>query len=72
MNQGKYEEAFEAFESGINLGDTPYIQNLKYNQIVAKEYLGNFAEAKKLMQEYLAAYPDDGMAKQEYEFLQTR
>ncbi|MBQ6787645.1 MAG: tetratricopeptide repeat protein [Lachnospiraceae bacterium] len=72
MNQGKYQEALEAFESGINLGDTPYIQNLRYNQIVAKEYLGSFAEAKKLMEEYLAAYPDDGMAKQEYEFLQTR
>lgn len=72
MNQGKYEEALEVFESGINLGDTSYIQNLKFNQIVAKEYLGKFSEAKKLMQEYLAAYPDDAMAKQEYEFLQTR
>ncbi len=72
MNQEKYQEALEAFEAGINLGDTSYIQNLKYNQIVAKEYLGKFAEAKKLMEEYLAAYPDDTKAKQEYEFLQTR
>ncbi len=72
MNQGKYEEALTAFESGIQMGDTPYIQNLKYNQIVAKEYLASFAEAKTLMEEYLAVYPDDGMAKQEYEFLQTR
>lgn len=72
MNQKKYAEALEVFEAGINLGDTPYIQNLKYNQIVAKEYLGSFAEAKTLMQDYLAAYPDDTKAKQEYEFLKTR
>ena len=72
MNQGKYEEALNAFESGISLGDSAHIQNLKYNQIVAKEYLGKFAEAKSLMQEYLASYPDDGKAKEEYEFLQTR
>ena len=72
MNQGKYEEALKAFESGIELGDSAYIQNLKYNQIVAKEYLGKFSEAKSLMQEYLASYPDDGKAKEEYKFLQTR
>ena len=72
MNQGKYEEALKAFESGIELGDSAHIQNLKYNQIVAKEYLGKFSEAKSLMQEYLASYPDDGKAKTEYEFLQTR
>lgn len=72
MNQKKYQEALEAFQSGIDLGNTAYIQNLKYNQIVAKEYLGNFAEAKILMQEYLTSYPDDAKAIQEYEFLQTR
>lgn len=72
MNQGKYEEALTAFEAGIHLGDSTYIQNLKYNQIIAKEYLGSFTEAKTLMEEYLAAYPDDGMAKLEYEFLKTR
>ena len=72
MNQKKYQEALEIFQAGIDLGNTAHVQNLKYNQIVAKEYLGNFAEAKILMQEYLSAYPDDSMAKQEYEFLQTR
>lgn len=72
MNQKKYQDALEAFQAGIDLGNTAYIQNLKYNQIVAKEYLGSFAEAKSLMQEYLAAYPDDAKANQEYKFLQTR
>lgn len=72
MNQGKYKEALEAFEAGIDLGNSSYIQNLKFNQIVAKEYLGSFSEAKNLIQDYLAIYPDDGAAKQEYEFLKTR
>lgn len=72
MQQEKYEEALEAFEAGIAFGNSAYIQNLKFNQIVAKEYMGSFSEAKSLMQEYLSSYPDDKKAKEEYEFLQTR
>ena len=72
MKQGKYEEALAEFEAGMELGDSTAIQDLKYNQIVAKEYLGKFEEAKILMEQYLATYQDDNKAKQEYEFLQTR
>ncbi|MDE7267828.1 MAG: tetratricopeptide repeat protein [Lachnospiraceae bacterium] len=72
MKQEKYEEALSAFEAGIEIGETPYIQELKYNRIVANEYLGNFSDAKKMMQEYLQIYPDDAKASREYEFLQTR
>lgn len=72
MKQKKYEEALAAFESGIEIGETPYAQELKYNRIVADEYLGDFAKAKELMEEYVQAYPDDAKAKREYEFLQTR
>lgn len=72
MKQEKYEEALAAFESGIEIGDTPYIQELKYNRIVANEYLGNFSQAKELMKEYIELYPEDAKADREYEFLQTR
>lgn len=72
MKQQKYGEALEAFEAGIELGSTGYLQDLKFNLIVANEYLGNFAQAKTLMQEYLAAYPDDEKAKRESVFLETR
>ncbi len=72
MHQEKYEEAAAAFEKGIAMGSSAYLQELRFNQIVAKEYLGNFSEAKTMIQEYLKTYPDDAKAKKENEFLKTR
>ena len=72
MNQQKYEEAAAAFEKGIAMGSSAYLQELRFNQIVAKEYMGSFAEAKTMIQEYLKIYPDDTKAKKENEFLKTR
>ncbi len=48
------------------------MQELKFNLIVATEYMGNFSQAKTLMQEYLQLYPDDAKAKRENNFLSTR
>ena len=67
-----FEGALEAFEAGIDMGSSDYLQELKYNQIVVNEYLGNFSQAKSLMEAYLQSYPDDAKAKRENEFLQTR
>jgi tetratricopeptide (TPR) repeat protein len=72
MNQEKYSDAVEAFENGIELGNSDYLQELKFNLIVANEYMGNFSKAKTMMQEYLQSYPDDSNAKKENEFLSTR
>jgi tetratricopeptide (TPR) repeat protein len=72
MNQEKYSDAAEAFQNGIAIGASDYLQELKYNQIVANEYLGDFDKAKTLMQDYIQSYPDDSNAKREYEFLQSR
>ena len=72
VKQEKYEEALEAFEAGIDMGSSDYLQELKNNQIVVNEYLGNFSQAKSLMEPYLQSYPDDAKAKRENEFLQTR
>lgn len=72
IKQEKYDEALAAFEAGLNVEGADYAQELKYNQIAANEYLGNFSQAKSLMEEYLQIYPDDAKAKREYEFLQTR
>lgn len=72
MKQENYEEALDAFESAIAIEPNSKIQTLKYNQIVAKEYLGRFEEAKALMEDYLTLYPDDKAAKREAEFLKTR
>lgn len=72
MHQEKYNDALEAFENGINMGASDYLQELRYNRIVANEYLGNFAQAKTMMEEYLQLYPDDTQAKRENDFLKTR
>lgn len=72
MRQQKYEDAVTALESGIAVGSSDYLQELRFNLIVAKEYLGKFSEAKTMMQEYLQAYPDDARAKKENDFLKTR
>lgn len=72
MHQQKYDEAVEAFENGIAMGASDYLQELKFNRIVASEYTGDFAQAKTMMEEYLQVYPDDSRAKKENEFLKTR
>ncbi|MDE7478363.1 MAG: tetratricopeptide repeat protein, partial [Lachnospiraceae bacterium] len=72
MHQEKYDEAVETFQKGIDMGNSDYLQELRFNQIVANEYVGNFAQAKTMMQSYLQTYPDDARAKKENEFLKTR
>ena len=69
---GEYEAALAAFQSAIAMEGNQMMQTLKFNEIVAYEYLGQFDQARLSMEKYLAAYPDDAKAKREYEFLQTR
>ncbi len=72
LSTGDYQAALEAIESGIAMNNMDVMQTLKYNEIVAYEYLGDFKKACVLMENYLAAYPDDTRAAREYEFLRTR
>ncbi len=67
-----YEGALKAFEQGVAVGDSEISQSLRYNEIVAHEYLGNFKEASVLMKDYLKDYPDDENAMRENIFLSTR
>ncbi len=67
-----YQGALKAFQAAMQIESDTLTQNLKYNEIVAYEYLGDFTKAKVLMEAYLKAYPDDGAAIREYEFLKTR
>ena len=69
---GDYENALLSFEAGLAVEGNSYKQELSYNRVVAYENLGDFASAKKYMEEYLKLYPDDEVAQREYEFLQTR
>ena len=71
--QGKdAESALNYFEQALALEDPSMTQVLKFNQIVAYEYLGEFDQANVLMKNYLAVYPDDQDAIREYEFLKSR
>lgn len=72
MNKGEYTKALEAFQAGMQLGDSGMMQTLSFNEIVAYEHLGDFKHAYVLMGQYCKNYPDDETAAREYEFLMTR
>lgn len=72
MKMGEYESALEAFQSAMSIEDNGMMQTLKFNEIVAYEYMRDYKTAAALMNSYLRSYPDDETAKREYEFLQTR
>ncbi|NLL80536.1 MAG: tetratricopeptide repeat protein [Clostridiales bacterium] len=73
LSMENYKEALNAFEAGLAAeGNNESLQVLKFNEIVAYEYLGQFDKASVLMQAYLKAYPDDAAAVREYRFLKTR
>lgn len=48
------------------------MQSLLFNEAVAYEYLHDYRQASVLMESYLKTYPDDQVARREYEFLSTR
>lgn len=72
MKMERYSEALSSFQAGMNLDNSSIMQTLKYNEIVAYEYMNEFQTASALMKEYLRMYPNDSVAKREYEFLKTR
>ncbi len=73
LELGEYEAALNAFDSGLAVEENnDCVQQLRFNQIVAYEYLGQFEKAAALMNGYLESYPDDAQAVREYEFLRTR
>ena len=69
---GDYQAALDAFQAGLAIEGNTVMQSLKFNEVVAYEYLGQFEAAKQAMQQYLNLYPDDEKAQRENIFLQTR
>lgn len=72
LEQGEYQLALEAFQTAMSIENNGMLQVLQFNEIVAYEYLGEFKKAAVLMDNYVKMYPDDELAKREYEFLKTR
>lgn len=72
MQQGSYDLALAAFQSAMQIPNNGMLQTLKFNEVVAYEYLGQYTQATALLNSYLQTYPDDEAARREYEFLRTR
>lgn len=74
LKLGNPESAQNYFQQGIGLkGNTKELdQEMKYNQIVAFEQLGDWESAKAKLAEYAAEYPEDAKALKEQQFLETR
>lgn len=72
LKVGDYQAALDAFQAGLAIEGNTVMQSLKFNEVVAYEYLGQFEAAKQAMQQYLNLYPDDEKAQRENIFLQTR
>ncbi|MDD6810360.1 MAG: tetratricopeptide repeat protein [Lachnospiraceae bacterium] len=72
MQMGEYELALIAFQTGMNIEDNSMLQTLKFNEIVAYEYMQEYKTSAALMSDYLKSYPDDTAAQREYQFLKTR
>ncbi len=72
LSQGSYEEALAVFRQGLALEHPDSIRRLLRGEVVALEYTGDFAEAKKKADAYIAVYPSDGEILRELIFLNTR
>ncbi len=72
LSEGSYDQALTFFQKALEQESPVNEQELRRNEIIALEYLQDFAQAKEKMETYLADYPDDEAAVREYEFLQSR
>lgn len=72
IKQGDYDGAVSSFGAGLAVDDKSVNQALRLNEITAYEYMGEFGQAKSLMDTYLQDYPDDEKALRENKFLSTR
>lgn len=72
MKMERYSEALASFQAGMNQEDSTIMQTLKFNEIVAYEYMQEYQTAASLMSTYIKTYPDDEDAVREYEFLKSR
>ena len=72
MDEGDYEVALELAAKGLILTDGLAVQELKFNEAVCYEYLGEFAKALELFRAYAAEYGSDERVAHEIAFLESR
>ncbi len=72
MRLGSYDKAAEAFANGLALNDWTVDRELRYNEMVAYERLGQWAQAYQKAVDFLQKYPDDAQVQRELGFLESR
>lgn len=72
MEEGDYEEALKMSAKGQILTDGIARKELKFNEAVCREYLGEFENALELFRSYAAEYGSDERVEHEIAFLETR
>lgn len=72
IGAGRYDEALQACQDGLAVGDSTTEAALTFDEAVVYEYQGDWEKAYKIMQEYVEAYPYDDKGMKEYTFLESR
>lgn len=72
MMQGNYEEALSYINKGLKNATTENEQELRKNEIIVYEKMGDVDLALEKMESYIKDYPEDEEAANDYIFLQTR
>lgn len=72
LAKGNCEMAIRCLDQALGLENVPNRQMILKTRIIAYEQKRDFATAKELMAEYIAAYPEDETALRENTFLETR
>lgn len=72
LKQGSYDQALAFFQKALEAENPTNRQQLRRGEIIALEYMLDFAQAKAKLESYVADYPGDADAAREWEFLQSR
>ncbi len=72
MDEGDYERALQLVEEGLTQTDTKAVQELKFNEAVCYEYLGEFSRALELFRSYAEEFGSNEQVAHEIAFLETR
>ncbi len=72
MKEGKYDEALQYIQQGLQMDGFAGKQELYFNEMTAYEKKLDFAAAKQKAQEYVARYPSDERGQKELLFLESR
>ena len=72
VDEGRYKDALKLVEKGLTLTDTMAVQELKFNEAVCYEYLGEFSKALELFRYYVDEFGSSEAAAHEIAFLESR